>query len=256
VRRVEAIARQDPHTPRWRVDLANALALHATSLIVLGDGRASLERRLQATALSDALVATDPANRAWARLAHFLRLKAAQLFLAEGDGATAARLVDEARRGLEALGAAEPADRQLNVRLATAWRLEAELRHAAGRADAAEAVARALAIGEEILGEKRANDEAAGEFAEALVTAGEIAAGQGELDAARTHWERAIAVLAPRLVDSSHWRILDPAARAYALGGRLERSREIIGRLEGFGYRPRKPWPPEAGKNLSGNHNH
>jgi hypothetical protein len=46
-----------------------------------------------------------------------------------------------------------------------------------------------------------------------------------------------------RLAESNHWRILDPAARAFALLGAADRQRAIVDRLNKIGYQPLEPWP-------------
>jgi hypothetical protein len=75
------------------------------------------------------------------------------------------------------------------------------------------------------------------------VTAGCIARQRGEADAAQRAWRRAAEVVQPRLANSSNWRLLDPAARAFAFLGRGDDSRALIERLQKFGYQPLEPWP-------------
>ena len=240
---LEDLVRKDPRTARWREKLAMALALKASVLAITGQPAASLESRQQAAQLLESLVAQDANNRAWQTLSLTARTKEATLLLATGDVAEVRRLVDSARSELEKLAKIAPADRKIAGLLATAWRLEAELRAAAGRADATEAIARALAIGEELVAKDRADDELRGNYLGACVAAGRIARQLGQEEAARQHWQRAADILLPRVSESNNWRLLDPSARALALLGRGEESGVIIARLRRFGYQPLEPWP-------------
>ena len=92
-----------------------------------------------------------------------------------------------------------------------------------------------------------------GECALAGVVAGEIAAQDGDSAVARSHWQHAADLLAPRLPGTRDWRLLDPAARAAIQLGHPEEARIIIAQLNSLGYVPLDPWPdvdrPGAARN-------
>jgi tetratricopeptide (TPR) repeat protein len=242
-RRCEAIVRDNPRNPRWEERLANAFGFEATVLEITGQRAAALERRRQARELAAAVAQRDPANRTWQRAALGPVLKEAMLVRALGDEASARALVSEARAGYEALHKAEPTNRVVAGSLMAACRLEAQLNTATGRPGAAEAVTRALAIGEGLIAKIRANDTQLGEFLHACVVAGQIAWSRGDNATALRHWQRAVEVARPRIAGSSNWRLLDPAARAFALLGRVEESRALTERLQQAGYQPIDRWP-------------
>jgi len=246
-RRCEAIVRDNPQNPRWQERLANAFGFEATVLEITGHRAAALARRRQARELAAAVAQRDPANRTWRRAALGPVLKEAVLVRALGDEASARALASEARAGYEALHKAEPTNRVVAGSLMAACRLDAQLSTAAGRPDGAEAVARAIAIGEGLIAKVRANDTQLGEFLHACVVAGQIAGSRGDQAAALRHWQRAVEVARPRLAGSSNWRLLDPAARVFALLGRMEESRVLTGRLQHAGYQPVDPWPATGG---------
>jgi tetratricopeptide (TPR) repeat protein len=243
---LETLVAAEPRTTRWKVKLADALGLEASVLAITGQRTASLVHRKRARDLLDPLVAQDPSNHTWLGASLNLRLKEAQLHQAEGDGATAARLVAEARAGFEKLSRLEATDRGVSGLLATAWRIEAELRLAAGQADAADAIKRAMAIGKSLLDHDRANEGLVGDYVKAGVVAGLIAARAGDRPGSTRSAQTAVAAARPHLVNCSNWRLLDPVARAYALLGRAAESDEIVGRLSQLGYRPLEPWPSNA----------
>ena len=247
----EAMVRDDPGTAHWLDRVANALALEATVFTVTGQRAAALNRRNRASELLEPLVAADPANRVLHRALLKLRLQTALLMRADGDGPAARRLVEGARGELEKLTKLAPTDRKITGLLAVAWRLEAELREAAGRADAMAAATQAIAMSEDLLAKERADDELVGDFLNACVVAGRIARTRGEHDAATRHWQRALDVALPRVTESNNWRLLDPAARALAALGRGAESRAIVGRLQQFGYQPLDPWPGSDAAALS-----
>jgi hypothetical protein len=151
--------------------------------------------------------------------------------------------LDEIRPQLESLVAAEPTDRTFVLRLAMAWRMEAQVRAAAERQDAAAAAARAVELGEKLIREGRTTNADAGECALACVVAGEIAARAENNAAARGYWQHAADLLAPRLPGTRDWRLLDPAARVAAWLGRSEEARAKIAQLTLLGYVPLDPWP-------------
>ncbi|HUJ43801.1 MAG TPA: protein kinase [Opitutaceae bacterium] len=240
---LEQLATTEPHTALWRFRLADSLLFQSDILLATGQFSTARERLQEALRLVDELTAQDPANRRWQTVALYARLQAAKLARRAGDLTAADRLLEEIRPQLENLVSTEPTDRTFVLRLAIAWRMEAQVRAAAGRPDAAAAAARAVQIGEGLVREGRTTDAEAGACALACVVAGEIAARAGNDDDARNHWQHAADLLAPRLPGSRDWRLLDPAARAAAWLGRSEEARDRIAQLNLLGYVPLDPWP-------------
>ncbi len=241
--RLEELVLADPGTARWRSNQANALLYQVDISMATGQFAAADGRLRQAQKLLDALVAHDASNFNWRAASLNARLKEAMLARHRGDSAEAGRLVDEALPQLEALCAAEPSDRKFTLRLATGWRLKAQLQASTGQADALASAMHAVGIGEELSREGRATNTDAGEFITAYVVTGEIEAHSGDAEGARHHWLHAAELLAPRLPGTHDWRLLDPAAR---LAARLDRAKEahaIVAQLNLLGYVPLDPWP-------------
>jgi serine/threonine-protein kinase len=240
---LEALTLAEPRTMPWRFQLADSLVFQANIYLATGRTAEAGQRLKEARRLMDELVAHDPANCHWAGASLHYRLQEALLARRQGDLPEATRLVGDVRPSLEHLAAAEPSDRKFARWLVTAWRLEAQLRAAAGGPEAATAAARAVELGERLIREGRATDADVGECALARVVAGEIAAQAGDSATARRHWERATALLAPQLAGTRDWRLLDPAARAAAWLGRSAEARAHITQLTSLGYVPLDPWP-------------
>lgn len=245
VARTEAIARAEPDNAKWRADLAEALMLHASVLAIAGHPSEAMARRARSKEILDALIAGDTKNRTHLRAWLFNRWHEVRLASIDGAGAPDRALVEEVKSGLEKLSATEPSNRVVTGRLAAAWRLWAETLDAAGdSAGAATAVAQALALGEGIVAEGRALEGVLGESALTRIAAGRIAARAGDRAAAERHWRRALELLGGRWEKSRYWRVLDPAARAFALLGETGSARALVARLEKTNYRPLEPWPP------------
>jgi hypothetical protein len=160
-----------------------------------------------------------------------------------GDVADASRVLDDALSQLVALSATEPADSKVALRLAKAWRLEAQFQYSAGRGDGAASAKQAIAIGEALLKENGLANGDVGDLAAAYVVAGQIAAMSGESAESSRDWQRADELLAPKIRGSGDWRLLDPSARAAAFLGRTSEARATIEKLKQFGYVPLDPWP-------------
>jgi tetratricopeptide (TPR) repeat protein len=240
---IEQLVRAEPRTARWQFKLADALMFQTDILMATGQFTAASERLKEPRRQIDELVAHDQSNRHWQAVALYSRLQEAMLARQQGDLPAAMRKLDETRPQLEILAAAEPTDRTFVLRLALAWRMEAQLRAAAGRLDAAAAAAKAVELGEKLVREGHALDVDVGECAMASVVSGEIAAHSGDGDAARRHWQHATDLLAPRLTGTRNWRLLDPAARAAAWLGRSTEAHDRIAQLNLLGYVPLDPWP-------------
>jgi len=243
----------EPRTALWRFRLADSLLFQADILLATGQFSKVGERLKEPRRLVDELTAHDPVNRRWQAVALYSRLQATMLARQAGDLPAAVRLLDEIRPQLESLAAGEPTDRTFMLRLAMAWRLEAQVRAAAGRQDAAAAAARAVELGEKLIREGQTTDADVGECALAGVVAGEIAAQSGDSAAAQSHWQHAADLLAPRLPGTRDWRLLDPAARVAARLGRSTEAHDRIAQLNLLGYVPLDPWPDADRPGAAGN---
>ncbi|HUR57895.1 MAG TPA: protein kinase [Opitutaceae bacterium] len=249
VRGLEALRAAEPKNMRWRFELADALSFHATVLSVTGQLPAGQARLAEARKLADELVAYDPSNRDWQTMSIRLRVRESTLVLANGQGDSAARLVAAIRSEVEKSG--PNLVRAARGHLAILWRLEAELRETTDRSGAMDAAARAIGLGEELVQPGTANAATVAELSRACLVAAGLAAGGGDTVQSHKHANRAWELLEPRLKGSNEWRILDPAARTLAFLGRGAESREMIARLDRFGYRPVRPWPGAAPATLS-----
>ncbi len=243
VNALTAITQADPASPKWKYSRAVGLSLLANLLALSGERAAAAARIAESCRLADELVALDPANREWLRNSLRFRLRQAELFRAAGELGTAAASSTALIASYEKISATGTLDRLTRDHLSAAWRLEAQLRQALGRADANEAIKRALAVDETQLKSRSVNDATLGACAMTLVVAAQIVG--AATPTAMAHATRAFELLAPRLKESRDWHLLDPAARALALIGRREESLALIARLQGFGFQPLEPWPAE-----------
>ncbi len=244
---MEAVIAEEPGTAFWRFECADRYSHQG---IVLGcTGRHAESRRAlhRAQELIGPLAANDPQNRnASARVAAAGIVQAASA-LAESDWTEAARLLEASRRRLEPIVADEPTSPTNANFLVRAWRIEALLRLAQGRTDAGEAAARAIVLVQPFLTKETAGDRIVRtESAEAYLVAGLVADRAGNEEAARQHWQQSLDLLDPDWLNSCHWRLLDPAARALILLKRYDEGRSLIDRLNRLGYRPLSPWPEPA----------
>lgn len=250
---LEALVQMEPQTAHWTFKLADCLAWEAEAAMTVGALAEARTCVAQAVALCESLHRRDPANRRWEGMLGLLQVREAAL-ADSVDPAKARAGLQAAQARLEKLAAAEAKDRTNALRLMTALRLEAHLRLAGDGSGAAEAAARALAIGEPLLSESRGNDRFLGMFAHCNITAGRIAAASGKTDEAASFFRRAAEVLASRAASSSDCLLLDPAARALAGLGRVAESQALIGRLHGMGYVPLEPWPPSISPAIKSHH--
>ncbi|HVT74407.1 MAG TPA: protein kinase [Lacunisphaera sp.] len=240
---LEQLTRQEPKTARWRFKLADALLFQTDILLATGRSGGARDRLGAARQLLDELAALDPANRRWETARLHAGLFAPLVAWQQGDLPEATRLLGEVRPQLEKLAAMVPADRVIANWVTKTWRMEAQLRLAAGRPDAAGAAIQAVGLAEKIIGEGLASDADAGECMQTLVVAGETAAAAGDLATAQRHWQRALTLFAERAPGTRDWRLLEPAARAAARLGRASQANGIIAQLKSFGYIPLEPWP-------------
>jgi len=243
VEQMESLVAREPGSVKWRVRLIEGLQFHADILSTLGRPDALGESLSRARPIIEALAAQDPKNSQWALLAERLRIRQAAYCLAVGKPSEAEPHLELARHNLQRLATAEPSQIIFRSSLATAWRLEAQRRRVMDRANAAAAALKAFELGEAIAQAGKLDNRDRGELVHAWAVAGMLAEDAGQHDSARRHWERGRELIAAHLAVSTDWRILDPAARVYALLGERAKSNATIARLSAFGYRPLEPWP-------------
>ncbi|MCF3650534.1 serine/threonine-protein kinase [Synoicihabitans lomoniglobus] len=238
---IETLMAREPDVVLWQERLAASVTFTGNLQAMTAQpdrAMASYDRAMQ---LLDALVARDPHNQRWLVVSLNLQLQRITLLLAAGETDTAHELLPPVREQLEALVAAEPGSHEFTRRLATAWRLEARLQMATQPPDARAAIDRAIALGNGLIQQDRANSWAVGEFAQAQLLAGRIAHASGDDAKARQHWQEAIGILGSRWENSHDWRFLDPAAQALVLTGETARARPLLERLARFGYHATDP---------------
>ncbi|MCX6953210.1 MAG: serine/threonine-protein kinase [Verrucomicrobia bacterium] len=233
----QALVTLEPTVTRWRTKLADSAAFIGNVNAITGRLPEAAAAYARAQKQMESLVEQDPKNQQWLASLLTLRVSQVMLLLAEKQTAEAARVLAEALPKLEALVAAEPQSRGYIRILAAARRQDARVRLADGRAGADAAVAQAIALGEPLVREARADNWAIWEYTQSHLLAGRIALGRNDPAGAQGHWNRALEVLAPHLPTTNEWRYLDPAAQAYILLGRPNEARPFIERLKRFGYR-------------------
>ncbi len=239
--RYDELAKREPAVSRWRLSLAQNVALAGDVQVIVGRSAAASAAYDRAEALLSSLVTQDPKNQQWLVALLNVRLQQVALLLTDADLSSAGRLLAQTRSRIETLVLAEPSSRIFTRLLAAAWWLESRLLAETHAAEADRAIARALELGEPLVKESRANNRAAGEFAQSCLQAGRLARARGQADEAARHWQRALAVLTPRLAGSHDWRLLDPAAQALVLLGRPDEARPLIERLQRSGYHALDP---------------
>ncbi len=239
VERIGAVIAAEPQTAHWKLRQADARLLLSHALLLTGRLDEAVAPRATARTALEALVAQDPKNRLWQSVLLRLRLHEIAARVARREAAAVAGELTEIRSQLAALVAAEPTSLEFNRQLATAWRLEALIRRLLNRPDAAEAAANAVALGEKLVRDDKANRRTLWEFAHACLTAGRIAAPDAS---AQAHWVQALDAVRPALADSRDWRLLDPAAQALSLLGRSAEAQPLIDQLRRSGYRSLDPF--------------
>ncbi len=227
----------------WRFKFADALLFQTDLALTAGQQVIAGDKLAQSLTILNELVALDPANRQWEITLLEAKLKAAVLTRQKGDLSNALHLIEDAVPKLERLASAEPSDHYFTLWLAKAWRLDAQIRAAAGRTDASIAAEKAVALGEKLLDGNRTAESLISECAWASVVAGDIAAKAGAKDIAQAHWQHAMALLTPHLRNPKDWSLLEPAARAMVSLGRVKEAQALVAQLTAFGYVPLDPWP-------------
>ena len=240
---LQKIVEAEPETAHWRRRLGDAYSLQGSILAITGrNGEAqSLFRR--AEEIFEAVLANDATNSDLRKAMLTLRVRQAQLALAQGDAAATRRLIESSRPRLEQMSTAEKSDRAAVTIVAMCYRIDAQERLGRGDAGAREMAEQALAIGRKLVEQSRANEVQVGELATARVVAGVAAERAGDLAGARRLWQETVDATQEAAQTTRQWRLLDPAARALMLLGRAEEGRAIIAKLIEIGYQPLDPWP-------------
>jgi eukaryotic-like serine/threonine-protein kinase len=238
--RVKELVELEPANSRWRLKYADSVSLAANVDALVGRRDEAVAAQSRAAALFATLLALDPKNQQWRIRSAIVRLNHAALLLADGKVGEAAGMARWAHHEVEQLVAAEPSSQAFARALAKSWRFEASLRIAEGRTDAAEAVGRAIDLGEKMIRARNKDESIFFELAQANILAGRISQARGADDVARRHWLRALEIVDGR-TDVDHWRYLDSAAQALALLGRNTDAAPLIARLRSFGYHSLDP---------------
>jgi hypothetical protein len=240
--RVAALAAAEPAVAHWQLRLAEARVHQSLALALVGRLDEAAAARSAGRSLLETLVAQDPKNRQWLVALVRVSLHEVAARLARRDLA-AVPVLAAARARAADLVAAEPASLEFNRQLAVAWRLEVVARRLLGRADAADAAARAREIGERLVRENRADRLVRSELAQACLAAGRLAqADTASAAAAPGLFAQALAAVEPRLAGTADWRVLDPAAQALVLLGRPAEAQPLLDRLRALGYRSLDPF--------------
>lgn len=240
---LEQLVEPTHRSTRWQYRMGDALLYETDISIKTGRFAAASARLKEARLLLDALVAHDESNRRWLAVSLNARLKEIMLARQRGDLSAASIQMDEVRPKVEKLFAAEPTDRRFALALARAWRVEAELRAFMNRSGAEDCVIKAIELGNNLLREGRAIDADVGECASAYIVSAQIASQKNDIGASERDLKKALALLMPRIANTRDCRLLEPAARATYLLGRLEESWAIVTKLTSMGYVPLTPWP-------------
>jgi tetratricopeptide (TPR) repeat protein len=215
---------------------------------VTGERNRAAELANEAITTFDELTKHDPANLEWLRSSTKPRIARANLHLADGELMSARRLLEPALDTLEDMTASDRTDVSVHEALADAYFALAWLEYEAGNAAAALGAVDGSLEHLTALGQDGPLDrDLRGRTASALVLSGEIQALDGETEAARRAWLRALALLEDPQDQSRSPRVVDPLARALALSGSTERAQQIRALAESMGYRPLRPWPKTAG---------
>jgi serine/threonine protein kinase len=237
----------EPKNPRWKRWLADAQLLEAEVLLPMGDVTTATARVSAARTGLEALVAHDPANRQWQTAMIHARLLSAEIAHAQREWRAERAAVLAVEPHIDALAVGETSDRQFVHWRVWAYRLQAEADHALGT-DGMPAALKSIDAAEALAREGRATSGDIAEYALTLNVAGEMVSAAGNPTESRRYWQRAAELVAPRIVGSRDWRVLEPAARAALHLGQSELARELMNQLQRIGYVPRDPWPtaPES----------
>ncbi len=234
-RGLERLLAREPANRDWQYRRADNLSFQ--SGLLAATGRAARAREAAETGLEIArgLVAHDPENARWRRNLNRLELRLAELALASGDTSGAAAALDRLLPLLRPAADGASAEFSARLMLTSALRLRGACTpdNLTARRFVDEAVSRAEALA----AAGGPGIDAAGELAEALLAAGELATAAGDPGASREFVRRAAAVLAPH-AGSRHWRVLAPLVRVKAASGDPAGAQTASELLRATGYAP------------------
>lgn len=225
--------------------LADSRLIEGVAAMTAGDLLAAEASFVVARRIFDELSVLDLSNRRWVNAVLNVRLMEAILAARQGNYAAAGKITFEIRPRIAQQLREEGSSRAFTVVAIKARLVDAYLCSGSDTKLAATHVNEALKMVEQLIEDHRNTRADVGMFAQAYVDAGELAARNGELALAQTHWQRADELIRPLLEGCRDWRLLDPAARIAVEFGRKEDARKIVEQLNIFGYIPLKPWPPE-----------
>ena len=234
--RMEALLIQDPNNRTWQFYLSESFVVIGGIQALRGDQAATTASYNRARALTEALIRHDSANRTWQQTALSVQLLQAEPHLFTGPSPADRQELDAIREKLTALIAAEPTSHRFTRLLAYAWRLEARARLATHQPDAKEAMSHALTLADKLILKSSSDNRILWEFAQCYLLSGRIEAAQDQPDAAQHQWARVLETLAPHWARTNDWQILDPAAQALILSGKIAEARPLVERLQRFGY--------------------
>ncbi|HEY8587893.1 MAG TPA: toll/interleukin-1 receptor domain-containing protein [Rhodanobacter sp.] len=239
------IAKAQSGDPRWKLEWSSAQLMLSEMVRVLGDhGRAEA----LASAAVDRmrlLVAQDPSNRDWGdAYLRALTMRAAAR-VGAGKMAAANRDLASARPLIEGLEKSVSDNRIVRRDVILAQTLSVRVALQEGDGPAADRAAHALRLllEKEDASPTGPHSEFLGMSQIALAMADAAAGRTAKADArlAATH-----AALAPRVVNSRYWRVLDPWVRLSLLRGDAAEAARGQALLSAMGYVPLFGWPPLA----------
>lgn len=233
------LAELEPASAIRQQDLASARGFLAGLLVPLGDLEEARSLYEAGLATIDGLAARDPGNAGLQRWLAAFHSALGALAAEEGDPARGLPALRTARAILVRLVAQDATNVDWRLQLGVCHRrlaaAVAETDAAAARAEAHQAVEILSALLEE------APDEATrGHLAEAEIALGRAELALGDPGRARSAWERALAVLKPSRHPLTHWRLLDPQARALLHLDRLKEAELEVRSLLRMGYEGRE----------------
>ncbi len=223
--------------------LATSLQYSAGLGLARGQIEAASDRLEEASTLLRELTTHDPDNGAWVYKYIWVRMQLAQASAAQGKTAVARELIRDAMADAESLVAKDPS--QVDWRRAQgvahvqmAQSLSADTDASVAVLDGAEDhVGRAVAVLQALVEDRPEDRQGSRWLAEALLLQAQLDpldTGSPETD---RRLRRAHDLLAPWIVESRDYELLDPWARTLEGLGRDEESRRVADQLSVLGYR-------------------
>ena len=242
---LEKLVAADPKDAEVKERLAVSYLFVTTADSITGKTAEAAQALAKSQALLDELLAVDGQNVVLREHAITARLTSTNLGAHTPDPAGALRSIERMIAELEGITAQAPSDRLATRLLAQAWRQKGEIQLVAGAGNPADSAARAIIFAGKLQGPGASPGEVT-EGARARLFLGQVLDRAGDGSAAQAEWNKARALLEPRVPGSRDWRILDPYARTLDLLGQPEAAGAIINQLRRQGYVPRQPWPDSA----------